>query len=179
NETYRRMEDEARALLLDAGTPEAHVRLERQADLRYFGKTSYLTVPVPNGDLDETHVQQMIDLYNSEHEREYGYVASEMGEIEIANLRLMAYGEASGVAPHRAPRGGKAEDALKGLRRVYFGDGGGFVQTRIYDRVRLGEGAFVSGPAIIEQPDTTTVLPPGASGLVDEFQNLILTVNAR
>ncbi|MFQ5915027.1 MAG: hydantoinase/oxoprolinase family protein, partial [Nitrospinota bacterium] len=121
----------------------------------------------------------MIQVYNSEHQREYGYVASDVGEIEIANLRLVAYGAPSGVTPQRAARRAKAEDALKGARPVYFGDAKGFVETRIYDRTRLGQGASLTGPAVIEQSDTTTVLPPGASGVIDEFQNLILTVNAR
>jgi N-methylhydantoinase A len=178
NETYSRMEEEARVLLADAGTPDEDVRFERQADLRYFGKTSYLTIQVPNGQLDKEQVEQMIDLYNTEHKREYGYVASDVGEIEIANLRLVAYGAKSGVTPQRYEARGQAEEALKGTRRVYFGEAGGFSETPIYDRQHLGPGATLSGPAIIEQADTTTVLPPGASGVVDEFQNLILRVNA-
>ncbi|MBI2881572.1 MAG: hydantoinase/oxoprolinase family protein [Candidatus Tectomicrobia bacterium] len=177
NETYDRMEAEARSLLADAGAPEDKMRFERQADLRYFGKTSYLTIAVPNGRLNGGHVEEMLNLYNSEHQREYGYVASDVGEIEIANLRLIAHGPDSGVRPQKVSGRAEAGSALKGRRRVYFGQAGGYVETLVYDRARLGPGASFTGPAIVEQTDTTTVLPPGASAVVDSYQNLILTVD--
>ncbi|MEE8109996.1 MAG: hydantoinase/oxoprolinase family protein, partial [bacterium] len=163
NDDYRRMEEEARALLADAGTPEDQMRFERRADLRYFGKTSYLNIEVANGKLDGKHVEGMIDFYNAEHKREFGYVASDVGEIEIANLRLMAHGADSGVKPQRVSGQVDARAALKGERRVFFGEAGGYVETQIYDRDRLGPGSSLQGPAIIEQADTTTALPPGVS----------------
>jgi N-methylhydantoinase A len=178
NETFGRMEEEARALLADGNTPENQMQFERQADLRYFGKTSYLTIQVPGETLEKRHVEEMIDLYNSEHQREYGYVASDVGEIEIANLRLIATGPDSGIPPQEASGSGNPGDALKGARRVYFKEARGYVEARVYDRERLGPGASFTGPAIIEQADTTTVLPPGSSAVVDPYQNLILTVNA-
>ena len=178
NETFGRMEEEARALLADGNTPENQMQFERQADLRYFGKTNYLTIQVPGETLKERHVEEMIDLYNSEHQREYGYVASDVGEIEIANLRLIATGPDSGIPPQEASGSGNPGDALKGARRVYFKEARGYVEARVYDRERLGPRASFTGPAIIEQADTTTVLPPGSSAVVDPYQNLILTVNA-
>ncbi|MDP6620032.1 MAG: hydantoinase/oxoprolinase family protein, partial [Nitrospinota bacterium] len=71
------------------------------------------------------------------------------------------------------------KDALKGARQVYFREAAGFTRTKIYDREGLGVGNRLSGPAIIEQPDSTTVLPPGAAATVDSYLNLIITPNGR
>ena len=105
-------------------------------------------------------------------------MASEVGEIEIAKLRLIATGAESVIPPQKASGSRDPGDALKGARRVYFKEARGYVEARVYDRERLGPGASFTGPAIIEQADTTTVLPPESSAVVDPYQNLILTVNA-
>ena len=74
------------------------------------------------------------------------------------------------VAP--APRAhGTLDEARIGERRAYFG---AFVSTAIYERARLPLGARLAGPAIVEQTDTTTVIPPGVTALVDEAGNLRL-----
>jgi N-methylhydantoinase A len=65
---------------------------------------------------------------------------------------------------------GGVDDARVGERRAWFG--GAFVATAIYERARLPIGARVAGPAIIEQMDTTTVVPPGHAALVDPSGNL-------
>ena len=76
----------------------------------------------------------------------------------------------SSSAPRRRRRGPVA-DARVGERPAYFAPDG-FVDTAIYDRARLPAGARVTGPAIIEQADTTTVIPPGYAALVDDSGNL-------
>jgi len=62
-------------------------------------------------------------------------------------------------------------EARLGERRAYFGE---FVPTTVYERARLPLGARLAGPAIVEQTDTTTVIPPGVAALVDEVGNLRL-----
>jgi N-methylhydantoinase A len=66
---------------------------------------------------------------------------------------------------------GRLDEARLGERRAYFGE---FVPTAIYERARLPIGARLAGPAIVEQVDTTTVIPPGVTALVDEAGNLRL-----
>jgi N-methylhydantoinase A len=70
-----------------------------------------------------------------------------------------------------ATRDGSLHAALIGERRAYFDR---FVSTAIYERARLPLGARLAGPAIVEQPDTTTVIPPGVVALVDDAGNLRL-----
>ena len=79
----------------------------------------------------------------------------------------MAYTETAPVAQ----ASGTLADARVGERPAYFG---GFVATPIYERTRLPRGARLAGPAIVEQTDTTTVIPPGVTALVDDAGTLRL-----
>jgi N-methylhydantoinase A/oxoprolinase/acetone carboxylase beta subunit len=85
--------------------------------------------------------------------------------------------------PDRLAPLGKVRDAKaarRGARRVYFGPefmGSGFVDAPVYDGSVLGPGVEVRGPALIEEPFTVVVLPPGATALLDELGNYELTVS--
>ena len=65
---------------------------------------------------------------------------------------------------------------MKIKRPVYFKEAGGFTETPIYERDRLPSGAVIEGPCVIEQPDTTTVIPPGTTASVDDYSNLIVRI---
>jgi N-methylhydantoinase A len=71
---------------------------------------------------------------------------------------------------------GKAVDAERGTREAYFEEAGEYVETEIYERERLGAGATIDGPAIVEQMDSTVVVPPAATAAVDDTGNIIITV---
>jgi len=58
---------------------------------------------------------------------------------------------------------------------VYFAEASGFVETRVYDRVALQHADRIDGPAVLEEPDSTTICPPGYSVAVDPFLNLIIS----
>jgi N-methylhydantoinase A len=64
--------------------------------------------------------------------------------------------------------------AEAGHRDVWLRETGGFAACPLYDRDRLAAGNRIEGPAIVEQMDTTTFLPPGAVATVDPYLNLIL-----
>jgi N-methylhydantoinase A len=96
--------------------------------------------------------------------------------VEFVNARLTALGPAPIGDLLEGDREGTAEDARSGGRQVHFGEGGGWVDTAVYDRDRLHRGARLDGPAIVEQADSTTVVPPGATAEVDAYGNLIIDV---
>jgi N-methylhydantoinase A len=81
------------------------------------------------------------------------------------------------VALAKAAAGGG--HARKAMRRAYFPETRGYVDTPVYDRYRLGPGLSLAGPAIVEERESTTVLPPGATAVADEYANLIVEVSAR
>lgn len=178
NNALREMEGEAMAALGRDGVAEADVQFQRLADIRYYGKISYLTVPLPDSALDAAAAAELARRFNEKHLQEFGYtVPPEAGELEVVNLRLVASGPpASGgeLPQRRQRRRGTTEAARKGQRDVYFREAGGFVPSAIYDRSRLAAGARIAGPAIVEQADSTTVVPPGVRAEVDDYLNLIM-----
>ena len=92
--------------------------------------------------------------------------------VEFVNFRAVhTFPLPRPVITPAAPSGGTPDAARIGERRAYFG---GFVTTAIYERARLPRGARLAGPAIVEQLDTTTVVPPGVTALVDEAGHLRL-----
>ena len=95
--------------------------------------------------------------------------------MEFVNLRAVhTYPSADAPDPTARPaRAGRLAAARVGERPAYFAPAG-FVPTPIYERARLPLGAELSGPAIVEQADTTTVVPPGWAARVDESGNLLL-----
>jgi N-methylhydantoinase A len=94
---------------------------------------------------------------------------------QIVNCRLRAVSFVTKPGLPAVPHGdGNAARALKGTRQAYFQQMGGFIDTQVYDRTRLLPGDTVVGPAIFEEPDSTTICPPGYAARVDGHLNLIV-----
>jgi N-methylhydantoinase A len=109
--------------------------------------------------------------FHAVHERVYGYARTQQ-PVEFVNFRAVhTYPLPRPVVTPSARASGSLADARLGERRAYFG---GEVATAVYERARLPIGARIDGPAIVEQLDTTTVIPPGVTALVDDAGNLRL-----
>src|SRR2546427_268932 len=94
--------------------------------------------------------------------------------LEATNWKVEIACVAPPVVMDTPARG--AGDPRKGVRRVYFPESGGFIDCPVYDRYRLGVGAALAGPAVIEERETTAVLLPGDHATVDAHGNLIIDV---
>ena len=85
---FDEMEHETRQKLLDSGYSEIGVK--RQIDVRYFGQSRYMTIDAPNGVWTSNSTAAVVERFNAEHEREYGYVMpSHINQVELANLRVV------------------------------------------------------------------------------------------
>ncbi|MDQ3702790.1 MAG: hypothetical protein M3442_17970, partial [Chloroflexota bacterium] len=205
---YAEMETEGRRLLVAAGVPPAAVAIRRTADMRLFGQAHHIAVPMPEGQLDSSHSPSLgpppgpivraafEDVYRSLYKRTCPGVA-----IEAISWRLVATGPAPALDlredlslpvgraadQHRRPdiagetassRDG-APAAIKGERPVYAPETGGFSATPVYDRYRLRPGDQLTGPAVVEERESTVVVGPGATAHIDPFRNLVITPLAR
>ncbi len=174
--TYRDLEKEARQTLKGENIPLERVELHRLADVKYFPQSKYMPIPVPPGRITQKTLDDIVNNFNEQYLREFGYtIPEEFAQIEISNARLAAVGVVPKGTLRRSKKEGSARAALRGTRKVYFRESGEFIKTNIYDRDGFGVGNRVKGPAIIEQPDSTTVLPPGSSATVDANLNLIVS----
>jgi N-methylhydantoinase A len=178
---FAEMEGEGRALLEAEGFAAADMRLERLIDIRYVGQVRALTLPAGDGPFDEAVLEDVAARFHAAYEREFKYAVPEL-PVELRSVRLAAVGvtakpsfggaDAGGDAP-----AGDAEAARVGEQDVAWAEGGAR-PTPFYDRAKLAPGATFSGPAIVEQYDSTTIVPPRTEVEVDGNGNLVLRVEA-
>ena len=171
---YEGLEAQGREALEGEGIPAGDSGYLRQADIRYVGQSYELTLPMPAGKLDEAGIAGVLEEFHREHDRAYGFSAPEE-PVELVAHRLTATG---GIAKPRLRewRGGGSDPAgaRKESRPVYFTEGGGFVDCPVYDRYGLGAGCVVTGPCVVEEKDSTTVIHPEFRAEVDGFGNLVV-----
>jgi N-methylhydantoinase A len=165
---YAELEGQAAAWLGAEGVAPAGRRLTRLADLRYRHQGFEITVPWPERDLS---VDALVARFHARHRRLYTYALTD-APVEIVTLRVAAAGrERRFTLPPLGRR--RAARTPPARRRVFFA-GAGWRECPCIDRETLGAGAIVSGPAIVEQLDSTTVVPPGHRATVDRVGNLVL-----
>jgi N-methylhydantoinase A len=155
-----------------------HQRLMRWIEARYQRQNFELPISVDENDLTTAGLAGLVEKFHAEHKRLYGYARPE-APVEFVNFRLTAIGELPKAPIPRCPaRNGNAPTPF-GQRQVYFKESGGYVTTVLYQRDDLRSGDCITGPAIIEQMDTTTVLPPQMPLCVDEYGNLMIIVSEK
>ena len=132
------------------------------ADMRYLGQNFELAMELDSDRLDQAATLALTEAFHRRHKNFYGYDLRDQ-PVEIVNVRLAVSGEPR-VLPHAKTKRvrGDAKQAVIEKRRVWF-PGDGYVPTLVYDRERLPAEARITGPAIVEQMDTTTLVPPRAS----------------
>lgn len=167
---FQALEREAWARLRHEGVREENVVIERSVDMMYRGQWRSLAVPAgtPVGDLNA-----LVAAFHAEHEREYNFRRDD-APVDIYRLNLRAIGVVP-KAELRAHDGDGRMPAPVGHRTAWF-EGTGPVETPVYRRVDLPAGARLAGPAVVEQLDATTVIPPGAAAEVDRFLNILIRV---
>jgi N-methylhydantoinase A len=160
----------------EIATADRH--LTRTADMRYAGQNYELPVPLPDGPVTEATIAALADGFAEAHRQRYGFVAE--GEpVQLVTLRLEATGRVRKAVLKSYPDAGPdASGAIVGEREVWFPEASAFVRTPIYSRDALKPGNRLTGPGIVEQMDTTTVVLPGMHAYVDPYLNLILEVAA-
>lgn len=172
---FEDMAAQAMTVIRESGSA-ATVTTARSVDARYVGQGYELTVPVPPGPLDAGALARIRAAFDEIYAARYGY-ANPSEPIETVTWKLAAVGGSPRVALAKATSDGR-DGGLKGRRRAWFPETGGWVDCDVYDRYALAPGARLAGPAIIEERESTSVLPPGTSASVDEYANLIVAVAA-
>jgi N-methylhydantoinase A len=175
---YDELVAEAKRLFDAEGIPEDKRLIELSIDARYYGQTPYMNLSLDRPPATVSDVEEILARYEGSYLREFGYMLPrDFASIEFVNARVAAIGITQEAKLPRDPTPGRLADAAVGTRRVYFEEAGDFIEAAIYDRALLLNGVELEGPAIVEQTDSTVVLPPGASARVDEYLNIVVAVN--
>jgi N-methylhydantoinase A len=151
------------------------VEVGHLAELRYVKQSYELEVPLPAGEVTREVLAQAAAAFHARHEQVYGFALSGR-PVEMVTLRSVHTARLPTLALDGGlPQGPPARPVT--TRRAYFEEIGAYELTLIYLRSTLVEGQEIVGPAIVEQPDTTTVVYPGQTLRVDRTGNLIISVN--
>ncbi len=175
NTLLAEMEAEGTALLETSGVGKAAITHQRQADIRYVGQGHEIRVPLPAGILESADASALQAAF----ERVYRELYERLGPpvpIEVINWRVVSSGPRPDLQLQVAIGEGDLQNARKGERPAYSPETGGFAVTPIYDRYRLAPKVSFSGPAIIEERESTAIIGPGAACRIDDQHNLVVTL---
>jgi N-methylhydantoinase A len=163
---FGELEGEARLRLAAEDVPEEQMSIQRLVDMRYLGQWRSLTVPVSAPvDFDAAAAR-----FHAEHQRTYNYRRDE-SPLEIYRLSVRATGVTPKPELRRHERSAAAATS-RGARPVHFDSSESAYETPRFLRSELPAGAQLEGPAVIEQLDSTTLVPPGWRAEVDEWLNI-------
>ena len=174
NREWENLENSAYHEFLYEDVKKSSVMFTRFLDMRYLGQEHTVKVPVPNGRWNKETLETIIQSFHELHEKTYTFKL-ENAETEIVNLHLTAVGTVEKPELEKKHRDGEVKDAIKEVRPVYF-ENTGWVQANVYDRDKLPTLKTVTGPAIVEEKASVTVLYEGQTLVVDEYGNLILEI---
>jgi 5-oxoprolinase (ATP-hydrolysing) len=163
-ELYAEMEASAREALAAAGVTAEDVRYERSVRMRLAGQFHDLEVPLPYGVIESGNPESLLEQFKADYRARY-HAVPEGYQPLVVSWRLRALGPEPWLAACPGVMTGAVGDGFKGRRRAYFN--GGFLEVPVFDRYRLKAGIEIPGPAIIEEPEATTVVWPGDRLAVD------------
>ncbi|WP_376088863.1 hydantoinase B/oxoprolinase family protein [Roseomonas sp. CCTCC AB2023176] len=166
------LEAECRARLAEAGVAASDMRVERSADMRLVGQVHETNVPLPGGAMGEDALDAIRAAFEQVYTRRYTALPPG-ATIEAISFRVRVIGPEPALSLRQAGADATGP-ARKGTRRIYFD--GTWNETTVWDRYALRSGDRIAGPAIVEEGEATTLVPPGDSMSVDDAGNLRIAV---
>ena len=171
---FTELEAEAAATLEREGVAPERRRAVRSLDLRYENQEHTLRIPIASEALDEASVEAARASFDRQHEASYGYAVD--GPVEVVTYRVRAVGTLDKPRRPTLEQGSSdSSAAIRGRRRARHTESGGGLEWTIYERDLLKAANELEGPAIVEEPSTTTLVAPGQRLHVDGLGNLVVT----
>jgi N-methylhydantoinase A len=167
---FSSMEKEGKALLEEEGIAQEDMNFIRYVDMRYAGQWRSLAITIGR---ELKSMDDALFQFHREHEREFAFSDADQN-VEIYGLRVAAIGVVEKPELPKKIVQGTLKSAFIEERPVYFEESDGFVQTSVYRRSDLPTGVELEGPAIINQLDSTIVIPPQFTAKTDEYRNIII-----
>jgi N-methylhydantoinase A len=179
NQRVDAIEKEMAVAMSGEGFKASQVEFRRYFTMRYRRQSAGVEMPASFERFNAKRVEEILAAFEKKYADLYGVGAGyTKAGIEISEIRVDAVGKvAKPKLSAKRKGGGHARTALKGKRPVFFArPQRKFIDTPVYDYPRLAVGAVVRGPAIVELPFTTTLVPPEHKVTVDRYRNLVMEV---
>lgn len=173
---FHQLEDRGRQALEREGVNSSDMGFEWLVDMRYLGQSFELPITVTDRELSKSTMTNLVNGFHDLHQNTYGF-KSIHEQIEIVHVTVIS----TGFIPKPPPgniHGIEKSPAnyVPEIRSVYFGEINDVVECQILNRYNLTAGSTISGPCIIEEFDSTTVVHPNWQAFVDNQGNLVLTL---
>jgi N-methylhydantoinase A len=172
NAFYQNMAEEALADFKTLNLSREDVLFNKSADLRYHAQYHEIQMDLPAGKISSTSIDRVINDFHKKHEELYTF-ALPWVPVEFRNLRLIAKVNVKKTKMKKIAKGSKDSSWALKRKRPCFSNGK-FVNTPVYDSSRLKPGNLITGPAIVEEPTTTVVIPKGFDCTLDEYENYVI-----
>ncbi len=163
----KKLEDQCMSLMQEEGIDIADVRIMYSVDTCYVGQSHYLEIET---DLGENCISELYNDFIEHHERVFGY--STKSPARIVNLRTICRAEHS-MSGSQVTETGSLDHSIKGKRPIMI-DPDHDLEVTTFERSLLPPGSTIKGPAVVEQPDTTTIIHPNWSATVVRSGELVL-----
>ncbi len=169
---YEELEAAARQVIADTGADAATARVQRSADMRNIGQGFELVVTLPDGPYTAASHAGLLDAYAQAYQVQFTRPPPNVPvAVAAIRVRLTAKGDAVIDVPAGRP---DRLPAATDQRQVYFPEAGGAVATAIHDRAAMTAGETFTGPAVVEEPESTMVIGPGGRFYLSHSGNLII-----
>jgi N-methylhydantoinase A len=173
--TYDRLQAEAVAQLNSDGIAAADQKFTRIAECRYLGQGFELRVDVPEGPFTAETAAEVARRFFATHRTEYGHAFDDQ-PVQVVTLRVIGTSSSDTLRLPALEKGGRNNPSEAALyaRPTTFDDGQ-TIQTPRFDRMKLKAGDTVTGPAVIVQQNSTTIVPPGFVSQVMRLGDLVIS----
>ena len=173
NQVWDAMVSEAVNQLKSEGFTGSRARIRRAVNMHYQGQTYELTVPAPESRLSEQTIPVLEEAFGQEHERTYGHRAGPDEPVELVNIQVVGLGvDDRPRVPEKMEAEGYGGKDRPPPRQAYFGPELAWLETPVLHRADLETPQ--EGPCIVEEYDATTVIPPNARAVLDEYGNIVI-----
>jgi N-methylhydantoinase A len=175
NGIFKELAEEGSHMLSNEGIVPAARKFVYSIDCRYERQNYEISVSLPAGVLTEQILKVVIEDFHREHEHSYGY-CDRTKRLQLVNYRVGAVGiiEKPDLKAQEQ-LSGNAQPKPVGVRYVRFDKQSALVETAVYQRSDISCGAVIAGPAIVEQMDSTSIIPPDWKAYNDIYRNLMVT----
>lgn len=178
---FKKLEEQAAAALKKDGIDSAEIILKRVCDCRYEGQGYELRVDAPAGEINELWIEKVVNAFHNVHEREYASKFLDQ-EVLAINIRVIGVGlikSDDSIIPQSERK--EIDESLSYKAPVYFWENDRLEEMPavFYNREDIPVGTVLEGPAIIQQNDSTTVIPPLCLAHFDEHGNIVIDMQKK
>ena len=176
NKLLEEKQKECEILLSRSGENTKRIRIERKADISFEGQGTSITVSIPDGKLTQNHIKQIELNFREKYISEHGSAIDKV-RLQVFSWRIFGYGEEPEIDFQFLHKKNTSKNMpIKNQRRIYLPETKGFRKVNVYDRYQLKPGQIYKGPALLEEPMTTTVIGPRSRFSMDKKYNVIITL---